>query len=270
MSKKKVITLLLTLAMILSLSAGVSAAETTEAKVPITLTVVNTVTPISCTVPACLPVSLVDGYVLTANNAMITNTAKNGAIRVTKVDVQAGTFEIGNFDDFTASKNSIALSINGCSTKGAGSLTLVDGAFPAIAAEKNLAIRYKAKVSASEAVTNINAASILIFRKLIKRFARKFQIRSMTIHLMLLRYGQVIGYLYMRRSGTIGYNYPKARPPIFKGFRFSGKFILSMYASMIPTSRTMFPKGILVGLNLLHSVNFQELLQSFRKRYPIA
>ena len=161
MSKKKVITLLLTLAMILSLSVGVSAAETTEAKVPITLTVVNTVTPISCTVPACLPVSLVDGYVVTANNAMITNTAKNGAIRVTKVDVQAGTFEIGNFDDFTASTNSIALSINGCSTKGAGSLTLVDGAFPAIAAEKNLAIRYKAKVSASEAATNINAATIV-------------------------------------------------------------------------------------------------------------
>ena len=41
------------------------------------------------------------------------------------------------------------------------SLTLVDGAFPAIAAEKNLAIRYKAKVSASEAVTNINAATIV-------------------------------------------------------------------------------------------------------------
>lgn len=78
----------------------------------------------------------------------------------------------------------------------------------------------------------------------------------MTIHLMLLRYRQVTGYLYMRRSGTIGYNYPKARPPIFKGLRFSGKFILSMYASMIPTSLTMFPKGILVGLNLLHSVNF--------------
>lgn len=161
MSRKKLITLLLALTMILSLSVGVSAAETTEAKVPITLTVVNTVTPISCTVPACLPVSLVDGYVVTANNAMITNTAKNGAIRVTKVDVQAGTFEIGNFDDFTASKNSIALSINGCATKCAGSLTLANGAFPAISAEKSLAIRYKAKVSASEAVTNINAATIV-------------------------------------------------------------------------------------------------------------
>ena len=86
---------------------------------------------------------------------------KSGAIRVTKVDVQAGTFEIGSYDDFSASKNSIALSINGCATKGAGSLTLVDGAFPAISAEKSLAIRYKAKVSASEAVTNVNAATVI-------------------------------------------------------------------------------------------------------------
>ena len=158
---QKAAALLLALALIFAFPIPASAAETTEARVPVTLTVVNTVAPISCTVPACLPVSLVDGYVVTANNAMITNTGKNSAIRVTKVDVQAGTFEIGNFNDFTASKNSIALSINGCSTKGAGSLTLVDGAFPAIAAEKNLAIRYKAKVSASEAATNINAATIV-------------------------------------------------------------------------------------------------------------
>ena len=96
-----------------------------------------------------------------ANNAAITNTAKTGSIKVTKVDVRAGTFEIGNYDDFSASKNSIALSINGCATKGAGSLTLVDGAFPPIAAEKNLAIRYKAKVSANEAVTNVNAATVI-------------------------------------------------------------------------------------------------------------
>ena len=161
MDKKKLITFLLALTMILSLSVGASAAETTEARVPVTLTVVNTVSPISCTVPAALPVSLVDGYVVCANNAAITNTGKTGAIKVTKVDVQAGTFEIGSYDDFSAGKNSIALSINGCNTKGAGALTLVDGAFPAIAAEKNLAIRYKAKVSASEAVTNVNAATIV-------------------------------------------------------------------------------------------------------------
>ena len=161
MDKKKLITFLLALTMILSLAVGASAAETTEARVPVTLTVVNTVSPISCTVPAALPISLVDGYVVCANNAAITNTGKTGAIKVTKVDVQAGTFEIGSYDEFSASKNSIALSINGCSTKGAGALTLADGTFPAINAEKSLAIRYKAKVSASEAVTNVNAATIV-------------------------------------------------------------------------------------------------------------
>ena len=161
MDKKKLITFLLALTMILSLSVGASAAETTEAKVPVTLTVVNTVSPISCTVPACLPVSLIDGYVVCANNAAIVNHGKTGSIKVTKVEVAPGTFEIGNFDDFAAQKNSIALNINGCSTKGAGSLTLVDGAFPVIAAEKNLAIRYKAKVSASEAVTNVAAATVI-------------------------------------------------------------------------------------------------------------
>ena len=158
---KKSLALLLALALIFAFPVTASAAETTEAKVPVTLTVVNTVAPISCTVPACLPVSLVDGYIVTASNAAITNTGKTGAIRVTKVDVQTGTFEIGNFDDFTAAKNSIALSINGCATKGPGSLTLVDCASPAIAAAKTLAIRYKAKVSASEAVTNINAATVI-------------------------------------------------------------------------------------------------------------
>ena len=158
---KKSLVLLLALALIFAFPVTASAAETTEARVPVTLTVVNTVSPISCTVPAALPVSLVDGYVVCANNAAITNTGKTGAIKVTRVDVQAGTFEIGSYGDFSAGKNSIALSINGCSTKGAGTLTLVDGAVPAIAAEKNLAIRYKAKVSASETVANVNAATVI-------------------------------------------------------------------------------------------------------------
>ena len=158
---KKAAALLLALVLIFAFPVTASAAETTEAKVPVTLTVINTVAPISCTVPAALPISLVDGYVVCANNASIVNTAKTGSIKVMKVDVQPGSFEIGNYDDFSASKNSIALSINGCNTKGAGALTLVDGAFPVIGAEKSLAIRYKAKVSASEAVTNINAATVI-------------------------------------------------------------------------------------------------------------
>ena len=133
--KKRMISLFLLLTMVLSLAVGVSAEEVIEARVPVTLTVVNTVSPISCTVPAALPVSLMDGYVVCANNAKITNTGKSGSIKVTKIDVQAGTFEIGSYDDFSAGKNSIALSINGCSTKGAGSLMLTDDAFPAIPAE---------------------------------------------------------------------------------------------------------------------------------------
>ena len=161
MDKKKLITFLLALTMILSLSVGASAAETTEARVPVTLTVVNTVAPISCTVPAALPVSLVDGYVVCANNASITNNGKVSSIRVTKIEVTPGAFEIGNYDNFSANKNSIALNINGCQTRGAGALTLAENAFPAIPAEKSLAIRYKAKVSASEAVTNINAATVI-------------------------------------------------------------------------------------------------------------
>lgn len=158
---RKLITFLLALTMIVSLAASASAAETTEARVPVTLTVVNAVSPISCTVPACLPVSLVDGYVVCANNAAITNTGKTGSINVTKVDVQPGVFEIGSYDAFSAGKNSIALSINGCSTKGAGALMLAENAFPAIPAEKSLAIRYRAKVSASEAATNVNAATVI-------------------------------------------------------------------------------------------------------------
>lgn len=158
---RKLIIVLLALIMILSLAVSASAAETTEARVPVTLTVVNAVSPISCTVPACLPISLVDGYVVCANNTSITNTAKSGSIKVTKVDVQPGVFEIGSYDAFSAGKNSIALSINGCSTKGAGALTLAENAFPAIPAEKSLAIRYRAKVSASEAVTNVNAATVI-------------------------------------------------------------------------------------------------------------
>ena len=158
---QKAAALLLALTLIFAFPVPASAAETTEAKVPVTLTVVNTVSPISCTVPACLPVSLIDGYVVTANNAAIVNQGKIGSIKVTKVDIQPGTFEIGNFDDFAAAKNSIALNINGCATKGAGALTLAENAFPAIPAEKSLAIRYCAKVSANEAVTNINAAAVV-------------------------------------------------------------------------------------------------------------
>ena len=89
------------------------------------------------------------------------DTIASGAIHVTKVDVQPGVFEIGSYDAFSAGKNSIALNINGCVTKGAGSLTLTEDAFPPIGAEQSLPIRYKARVSANEAMTNVNAATVI-------------------------------------------------------------------------------------------------------------
>ena len=158
---KKCTAIFLALTLMFLLSVPAFAEETTEERVPVTLTVVNTVAPISCTVPACLPVSLVDGYVVCANNAAITNTGKVGSIKVTTVDVQAGSFEIGSFENFAAGKNSIALSINGCGTKAAGALILNSDAFPNIVAGASLPIRYRAKVSASEAVTNAIAATVI-------------------------------------------------------------------------------------------------------------
>ena len=53
---KKAIAFLLALTLLLVFPVQASAAEVTEAQVPVTLTVINTVHPISVTVPAALPV----------------------------------------------------------------------------------------------------------------------------------------------------------------------------------------------------------------------
>ncbi len=158
---KKAIALLLALVILLAFPVEASAAEVTEATVPVVLTVVNTVQPISVTVPAAMPVSLVDGYVVTANNARISNNGETGAVRVTAVQVQAGAFQIGSYENFSVQDNTIALMINGCPTVKAGPLTLSDEAFPAIRAGESLPISYRAKVSASSAATNINAATVI-------------------------------------------------------------------------------------------------------------
>ena len=131
---KKVIALLLALAALLAFPVQASAAEVTEAQVPVTLTVINTVHPISVTVPAALPVSVVNGYTITANNACITNNGETGAIRVTAVSVLAGSFGIGSYEAFAAQDNTIALRINGCPTEQAGVLAITEETFPTIEA----------------------------------------------------------------------------------------------------------------------------------------
>ena len=72
--------LVLSMALLICFPVKASAEEVTEARVPVTLTVITTEKPISVTVPAALPVSVVDGSVLVANNAKISNNAKKGAV----------------------------------------------------------------------------------------------------------------------------------------------------------------------------------------------
>ena len=58
MRTKKLFSLLLAVLMLCSLSFSAFAAETAQASVPVVLTVVNSVSPISVSVPACLPVTV--------------------------------------------------------------------------------------------------------------------------------------------------------------------------------------------------------------------
>ena len=163
MRTKKLFSLLLAVLMLCSLSVSAFAAETAQASVPVVLTVVNSVSPISVSVPACLPVTVLDGYVdvVTASNAVIENRAQSGAVQVVAVDVQPGAFAIGDFENFGSEAGKIAFSINGCKTVKEGKLTLVDGAFPVIDAGKNLRIAYTAKVTATEKVEKVNAATLI-------------------------------------------------------------------------------------------------------------
>ena len=157
MRTKKLFSLLLAVLMLCSLSVSAFAAETAQASVPVVLTVVNSVSPISVSVPACLPVTVLDGYVVTASE----NRAQSGAVQVVAVDVQPGAFAIGDFENFGSEAGKIAFSINGCKTVKEGKLTLADGAFPVIDAGKNLRIAYTAKVAATEKVEKVNAATLI-------------------------------------------------------------------------------------------------------------
>ena len=154
------------LAFFLGLTAAASLALSASAtsqkhEVPVTLTIVNTEQRVSVTVPAALPISVVDGYVVTATNAAIRNTADSGSIQVTAVEVQPGAYDIGDFENFAETDHSIALSLNGCPTQGAGELTITGEAFPAIQAGQALAIRYQAKVDTASEVSAVRAATVV-------------------------------------------------------------------------------------------------------------
>ena len=85
MKTKRLISLVLTTAMMFTMGITVFAAKSTTATVPVTLTVSNEYRAVNVTVPASFPVEVINGVVVTANNAKITNNAKSGAVKITAI-----------------------------------------------------------------------------------------------------------------------------------------------------------------------------------------
>ena len=155
--RQRILSATMALAIAVSLLTFASAAEVQRHEVPVTLTVVNTERKISVTVPAALPVSLVDGDVVTA----ITNQAQTGSIRVIGVSVLPAEYAIGDYANFSVGRGTIALSLNGCPTRGEGPLALEADGFPVIPAGRSLAIQYDAKVAPEEQPDAVTAATVV-------------------------------------------------------------------------------------------------------------
>ena len=154
----------LVLALILSLSLAVTsyAASSTTASVPVTLTVKNEYRAVNVTVPAALPVYVINGTVVVADNAKIINNSATGAVKVTSVAVTNGAYKVGDYDDFSGNQT-IALKINGCSTHGEGALAINESAFPILAPGGDLLLTYYAKISGDAANTDaVEAAHVVI------------------------------------------------------------------------------------------------------------
>lgn len=161
MKHKRFLAIIFAFALVLSLGTTAFAANSTTATVPVTLTVDNEYRAVNVTVPAALPVYVLNGTVVTADNAKITNNSKTGSIQVTGVKVTDGAYKVGSYDSFSGSQT-IALKINGCATKGAGNLAITSSAFPAISAGDSQLLTYYAKVSGDAPnADNVNAANVV-------------------------------------------------------------------------------------------------------------
>lgn len=167
--KKFILSLLLAALLAFSAASGVLAVEdagTREFTVPVTLTVARSTKHINVTLPAAMPVSVLDGKVLTADNLQIRNHSDSLAVRVAAVEVSSAGFTVADYEDFHINgTNQIALWINGCVTEGPGLLALDGTGFPEIAAGGVLPIRYNAKVSAAADVNETRAANVIFTLK---------------------------------------------------------------------------------------------------------
>jgi hypothetical protein len=158
---KRIIALLLSVALALCLGTTALAANSTTASVPVTLTVANEYRAVNVSVPASLPVYVINGDVLTANDTRIVNNAASGAVKVTAVAVTDGAYEVGSFESFSGA-GSIALEIKTCPTTGEGKLSIAGSAFPEISAGGSIPLQYSAKVSADAPnAQDVNAANVV-------------------------------------------------------------------------------------------------------------
>lgn len=161
MKNKTIRALLLTLILLFSLAVPASAAGSTTATVPVTLTVSNEYRAVNVTVPASLPVRVINGAVAVADSARITNNSRTGSVRVTGLSVTDGAYRVGSYDSFSGSKT-IALKINGCPTKGSGRVDINGTAFPVIGPQKSMPLAYHAKVSGDAPNTEgVDAANVV-------------------------------------------------------------------------------------------------------------
>ena len=107
-----------------------------------------------------------NGKVLTATNVDIRNNSTKNNVEVTDIRVTDGAYKVANYESFPNNdKGKIAMSLNGCTTTGAGVLTISKTAFPVIGEEETLPINYKAKVAATGATRKLNAANVIITLK---------------------------------------------------------------------------------------------------------
>ena len=152
----------LALFLALCLSLGAFADTSTTATVPVTLTVDNEYRAVNVTVPASLPIHVINGTVVTADNAKITNNSTNGAVRVTGVEVTDGAYKVGDYNSFSGAHR-VALKINGCATtSSAGRLAINSTGFPVIQPQSGMALEYFAKISADAPNSeNVNALNVV-------------------------------------------------------------------------------------------------------------
>lgn len=159
MKAKRIGAMALVLALCLSL--GALADTSTTATVPVTLTVDNEYRTVNVTVPASIPIHVINGTVVTADNAKIMNNSKSGAVRVTGVEVTDGAYKVGSYNSFSGAHR-VALKINGCPTEGPGKLGINSTAFPVIQPQSDMALEYFAKISADAPNSeNVNALNVV-------------------------------------------------------------------------------------------------------------